>query len=106
MKGVKIIRDDSFIIAKVHDKPVSSLKYKIEGDTMHIISTFTLPSYRRRGLASKLMQNAVEYAIQNKIKKIKIYCSFAKYWFEKHPEYTKEFESIEYEEDIDESILA
>ena len=105
MEGVKIIRDGSFIIVKVNDKPVSSLKYKIKGDTMHIISTFTLPSYRGRGLASKLMRNAVEYAIQNKIKKIKIYCSFAKYWFEKHPEYAKEFESIEYEEDIDESIL-
>jgi len=98
MEKIEVKRNNNLFFIKVNDKIASSLRYNIEKDIMYIVSTFTLPAYRGRGLASKLMQEAVNYAISSEIRKIKVHCSYARHWFKKHPEYATKFKSIDHEE--------
>mgnify|MGYP000415604950 CR=1 FL=1 len=97
---IEITRDDKFFYIKVNGKPVSSLNYKVDGNTMHIISIFTMPSYRGRGFASRLMNEAIRYAKEINVQRLVVYCSFAKKWLEKHSEHTQFFKEVEYRSDI------
>jgi len=76
---------DKFLI-RLGPGKYAYLKYRLEGGTMYIDSTFTSEEYRDRGLAAKLTKAAIEYA-REKALKIVPNCSYAESYFEKHPEY-------------------
>jgi len=76
---------DKFLIRLAPGK-YAYLKYRSEGGIMYIDATFTPKEYRGHGLAAKLMKVVIEYARKNG-SKIMPNCSYAKSYFNKHPEY-------------------
>ena len=76
---------DKFLIRLAPGK-YAYIKYRLKGGTMYIDATFTPNEYRGRGLAAELTKAAIEYARENMLK-IVPNCSYAKDYFEKHPEY-------------------
>ena len=59
---------------------------KVDENTIDIKGTYVDETMRNRGIASKLIENIVEFAIKEDLKIIPT-CPFAKYWFEENPEY-------------------
>jgi hypothetical protein len=76
---------DKFLI-RLTPKDHAYVEYHLEGDKMYIDSTFTPEEYRGRGLAAELTEAAIGYAREKKFK-IVPNCSYAKDYFEKHPEH-------------------
>ncbi|MCD6514297.1 MAG: N-acetyltransferase [Candidatus Odinarchaeota archaeon] len=64
----------------------SYLKYNVQGNVMNIDATYTPEEFRGRGLAGRLMEEAIKFARENRYK-IKPNCSYAVYYFKKHPEH-------------------
>jgi hypothetical protein len=62
------------------------VKYHISDGTLYIDSTFVPEEHRGRGLAETLAKAVIEHARQNNLKIVPI-CSYAKLYFERHPEY-------------------
>lgn len=50
-----------------------------------IKSTYTPPEFRGKGIATRLMKRAVEWAKENNFRVVPL-CSFAAHYFEKHAE--------------------
>ena len=63
------------------------IKYTRIGSAISIDHTYTPEEYRGRGIAKRLMLAVIDYAKQNNLKIIPN-CSYAQYFFQKHPEYT------------------
>ena len=61
------------------------LKFKVKGSVLVVESVYTPEEFRGRGIATRLMDLIVEYAVSNGYK-IDPRCSFAKHYFEKHSE--------------------
>ena len=76
---------DKFLIRLAPEK-YAYLKYRSKGGIMYIDVTFTPKEYRGRGLAARLMRAVIEYARKNE-SKIVPNCSYAKSYFENHPDY-------------------
>ncbi|HEX3077753.1 MAG TPA: GNAT family N-acetyltransferase [Lachnospiraceae bacterium] len=55
-------------------------------DTVDINHTFVDDSLRGQGIAGQLLQQAADQIRSNGIKAVAS-CSYARQWFEKHPEY-------------------
>jgi len=62
------------------------LSYRVESGRLYIDSAYTPEEYRGRGIATRLMLAAIEYARGKRLKIVPI-CSFAVRFFDKHPEY-------------------
>ncbi|MDI6819768.1 MAG: GNAT family N-acetyltransferase [Candidatus Hodarchaeaceae archaeon] len=62
------------------------LKYRVSGNLLFIDATFTPEGHRGRGLAERLTRAAIAYAQRNALK-IVPNCSYARGYFERHPEY-------------------
>lgn len=75
-------KDFFYIDVPGDEKPL--LKYRIEGKSMFLESTYTPPMLRGRGYAAKLVEAAIKYAEENDLKIIPI-CSYVVYYFTKHP---------------------
>jgi len=58
------------------------LRYRIEEKNMYIESTYTPEQFRGKGLAAKLMEEAISYAKSQGFKIVPL-CSYAKYYLEK-----------------------
>jgi len=89
--------NDKMFHAKTGKRKAAILKYKLENNTMHLILTYTLRKFRGKGIASKLVEYAINYALEQKVHILKISCSYVKSWLKKHPEYMKKFYKIIYE---------
>jgi predicted GNAT family acetyltransferase len=76
--------EDSFYIV-LPDSEKAVVKYRLKDREMYIISTFTPPEHRGKGIAEKLMDEAVRFAERENLKIVPV-CSYAKHYFEKHPE--------------------
>ncbi len=63
------------------------LKYSIRDNVMSLDSTYTPEEFRGRGLARRLVEEAIKYARENGLK-IKPVCSYAVYFFKKYPQYS------------------
>lgn len=61
------------------------LKYHVEENTMKLIETYTPPEFRGMGIASKLVEYAVNLAHENNWL-IEPICSYAIYYFMKNKE--------------------
>lgn len=68
------------------NEPAAHLSFEEEGDIMTITSTVVVPSEREKGLATDLVDHAVNYARKNKLK-IDPVCSFAHEVIKNTPEY-------------------
>ncbi len=64
----------------------SHVIYKVQENTIIIISTYTQPQYRGRGLAAHLMRAILSFAKERGLN-IKPVCNYAVRFFKKHPEY-------------------
>jgi len=62
------------------------VKYHLGEGSLYIDSTFVPEEYRGRGLAETMMKAVAEYAKQPRLEIVPV-CSYAKLYFEKHPEY-------------------
>ncbi|MEM2907644.1 MAG: GNAT family N-acetyltransferase [Candidatus Hadarchaeales archaeon] len=78
-------RRASMFLIRLAPGKYAYLKYHLEGETMHIDATFTPEEHRGRGLAERLTRAAIEYAREGGLK-IVPNCSYAKRYFERHPE--------------------
>ena len=65
---------------------VSHVIYEVHENTIIIISTYTQPRYRGKGLAAHLMRAIAGFAEERGLN-IKPVCSYAVHFFKKHPEY-------------------
>ncbi len=61
------------------------LRYELRGGKMYVLSTYTPPEFRGRGIASHLMAHAVRWAAEQGYKIVPV-CSFAVEFFRKHSE--------------------
>ena len=61
------------------------IRYSIDDKTMVIESTFTPEEYRGKGLAAKIIERAIEFAKEEKLK-IRPLCSYSVRFFKQHPE--------------------
>lgn len=66
-----------------NDKVVAEINFKKEGDVYNIYHTFVDESLRGKGIASKLVKEAVIY-INEKNGKVIASCSYANSWLERH----------------------
>ncbi len=78
-------RGNEFLIKPGRGK-YAYVKYHISGGALYIDSTFVPEEYRGRGLAEILTKAAIEHARQSSLKIVPV-CSYAKRYFEMHPEY-------------------
>lgn len=77
----------SFNMTNPSEDLIGELTWRMaENNTMIIDHTVVQPEYNGQGLAKKLVLAAYEYATTNDMK-IDPRCSYARGFFEKHPEY-------------------
>ncbi|MCX8182195.1 MAG: N-acetyltransferase [Candidatus Methanomethyliaceae archaeon] len=62
------------------------LKYHVKKDKMYIDATFTPEEHRGKGIGAKMMEAAINYAREKKLKIVPV-CPFSVEFFKKHPEY-------------------
>ncbi|MEM3365097.1 MAG: GNAT family N-acetyltransferase [Candidatus Methanomethyliaceae archaeon] len=62
------------------------LKFHVSKGKMYIDSTFTPEEHRGKGLGRKMMEAAIKYAKENKLKIVPV-CPFSVDFFKKYPEY-------------------
>ncbi len=74
------------IYARLPDNSKAFIRYRVEGNVMKLLETYTPPQHRGKGIARKLMDYAVEMARKNKWL-IEPICSYSVYYFIKHPEH-------------------
>ncbi|MCS7139606.1 MAG: N-acetyltransferase [Candidatus Nezhaarchaeota archaeon] len=60
------------------------LKYRVEGNVMKLIQTYTPPEFRGRGIAAQLVKYSIDLARRNNWL-IEPICSYAVYYFMKSP---------------------
>ncbi len=70
---------------KFEDNTKAYLKYKIEGDKMYLIETYTPPQHRGKGVAKAMVDKALEVATRKGLKIVPI-CSYSVYYFLKNPQ--------------------
>jgi len=83
--GFKVFRDDESFYIPLPNSQKALLKYRLEKEKLYVLSTYTPPEYRGMGLASKLMDEVVKFALENNLKIVPI-CSYAQHYMSKHPE--------------------
>lgn len=62
------------------------LNYRLDGNTLRIHHTGVAPALEGRGLASRLVQAAVDHARAQQLKIIPM-CSYVSAWLRRHPEH-------------------
>jgi len=67
-------------------------RFKLEGDSMYLISTYTPPEYRGLGLAGRIVDEVIRHAKKMNVKKLIVNCSYVERWIKKNPEKVGEFE--------------
>ncbi|MEM3712555.1 MAG: GNAT family N-acetyltransferase [Thermoproteota archaeon] len=82
---VKVFRDDESFYIPLPNSQKALLKYRLEKGEIYVLSTYTPPEYRGMGLASKLMDEVIKFALDKNLKIVPI-CSYAKHYMDKHPE--------------------
>ncbi len=78
-------RTSEVFYIKLEDGSKAYLTYKVEDNKMYLISTYTPPQHRGKGLARMLVESAVKHAKENGYKVVPI-CSYATYYFIKNKE--------------------
>ncbi|MGQ9479015.1 MAG: GNAT family N-acetyltransferase [Thermoproteota archaeon] len=87
----RVVRGDEFFYIVLPDSSRAWLKYRLEKGRVIVVSTFTPPEHRGKGLAARLMDEVVSFASSEGLKIVPL-CSYAKSYMEKHPELKHLFE--------------
>jgi predicted GNAT family acetyltransferase len=66
---------------------VAFLEYSLAGNVLELIHTEIPPDLRGTGAASSLVQSALEWAREHKVK-IDVICPFVNEYISRHPEYS------------------
>ncbi len=77
----------SRFIIKLSDKATAELSFRRDGGFLYLDSTYTPEEFRGRGVGSRLVQAAIRYAEEERLK-IVPNCEFAIEYFKRHPEYS------------------
>lgn len=84
MSDIQIKRTSTVFVALVEtstgEKPFLRYSINKEQGIMQLISTYTPPELRGRGIAEKLVEEAIKFAKENGLK-IEPICSYAFYYF-------------------------
>ncbi|MEM2088508.1 MAG: GNAT family N-acetyltransferase [Thermoproteota archaeon] len=83
MSEVVRTEDSFYIVLAGSEKAV--VKYQVKGREIFVISTYTPQEHRGKGIAEKLITEVIKFAEKENLKIVPI-CSYAKHYFEKHPE--------------------
>ena len=90
-----------YFYIKLPSSEKAYLHYEIKDNVMELLETYTPPAYRGKGLAAKITSYALEYAKEKGLR-VKPICSYAIWFFIKHPEYKSllvdEYRNIDLEE--------
>ncbi|MFT4158268.1 MAG: GNAT family N-acetyltransferase [Microbacterium sp.] len=72
----------------LHDgQLVSVLEYRDDGSTVALTRVFTIPTFRGKGYAAKVVEGAVAALEEHGGRRIDPVCWYVAEWFEAHPEY-------------------
>lgn len=84
---MNFVREKERIFARNQEgRLVAEITFVRKGNVAEINHTFVDPSLRGQGVAGQLVQAAAE-ALKEENCKIHPTCSYARRWFEEHPEY-------------------
>uniref|UniRef100_A0A7J3Y0N2 N-acetyltransferase n=1 Tax=Thermogladius calderae TaxID=1200300 RepID=A0A7J3Y0N2_9CREN len=81
----EIKHTSTIIYTTLPDNTKAFIKYKVEGNIMKILETYTPPQYRGRGIAGRLMEYAINMARDMGLL-IEPVCSYSVYYFLKNRE--------------------
>ncbi len=95
-ENVEVGYNSEMFYVRVCGRRAVRLLYRVEDGVFHLVSTYTLKAFRGKGLASKAVREALNYALNRGFRKLKVSCSFVKGWLERHPEFKEKFEEIVY----------
>ncbi len=94
---------------RLPDKSKAYLRYHIEDGKLYLDATYTPEQWRGRGLARKLVEKAIDYAVSKGLKIAPI-CSYSVYYFLKNPDkrdlLADEYRGIDLEEYFKERLEA
>lgn len=85
MTGERISHTSTVIYKMLEDRSKAYLKYEVENGVMKLISTYTPPQHRGKGIAKELVEYAISLAEKNGWKIVPI-CSYAVHYFMKNPD--------------------
>ncbi len=74
--------------ARVKDELAGHLTYRMDDDTMVLVSTQVDPKFEGKGVGSSLVRFAFESAQESGDTKVKPLCPFTVTWAQRHPEYS------------------
>ena len=72
-----------FYLKFLSDNSKAFLRYRVEGDRLLLVETYTPPQHRGKGAARRLVEMALEYARENNLQVVPI-CSYSIYYFIKN----------------------
>jgi len=94
MRKVEIDEKEGLFYVEIEQGKRAYHRFKIEGKTMKMQSTYTPPEYRGLGIASRIIDAAIKYAKQREIKKLIVECSYVEKWIKNNSDKVSEFEII------------
>ena len=88
-KGIEVMhrpRLNKFLVRLGRGK-YAFIEYEVNDNLLYVTKAYAPEEFRGRGIASKIMVELIKYAKREGFKVIPV-CSFAEYFFKKHPEYS------------------
>ena len=82
---LKVEYTSTVFYVKFPDGSKAFLRYRISEGRMELVETYTPPQHRGKGVARRMVEKALEVARERGLKIVPI-CSYAVYYFIKHPE--------------------
>lgn len=84
---MEFTREKEKVVVYDNNEELAVIEYSyIDSNTIEITHTFVSDKLRGQGVASKLMEEVISIANENKLRIVPI-CSYAKSYFNKHIEY-------------------
>ncbi|HEY5223865.1 MAG TPA: GNAT family N-acetyltransferase [Microbacteriaceae bacterium] len=77
---------DRYVISK-DDGEAGFAEYRLDEDTIVFTHTVIDPEKRERGLASELVQFALDDVRASSDRRVVAECPYVKHWLEEHPDY-------------------
>ncbi len=109
MEEPKVEMTGRVFYIRLPDGSKAYLRYHIEDGKLYLDATYTPEQWRGRGLAKKLVDYAVDYAVKNNLKIAPI-CSYSVRYFIKNPDkrdlLADEFKNIDLEKYFEERLRA
>lgn len=88
MSDLRFARDDAAARYTLHDGDdlVCVLDYRDDGESVSMTRTFTVPPFRGRGYAARLVEHAVADLERRGNRTVVPMCWFVEEWFQQHPD--------------------